>query len=273
MGGKASGTRCKRKGACTHLNTRMNHTAVFISDIHLGSKKAKSKILNSWLKTVNTDSLYLVGDIVDIWRFKQVFTMSHERQASHLEVAERILKTVRKGTRVHYLWGNHDEFMRTFSGHMLFGGISLHERMVHTTRSGKRFLVLHGHQFDFLTKYPATSWMYHAGDWCYEWLLVVNEWYNWCRRLLGMRYWSVSKYIKIKFKRAAQFLESFETVICRYARERGYDGVICGHLHDPKIKTVDGTVYANCGCWTERENCTYIYEDETGELRLHKHEG
>ena len=248
----------------------MKYTSVFISDIHLGSKKAKSKLLNEWLKKIEFKELFLVGDIIDIWRFKQVFSMSNEKQTSHLEVVERLLKKARKGATIHYIWGNHDEFMAKFRDHHIFGSIELSERKEFITKSGKKFLILHGHQFDFLTKYPVTSWLYKAGDWCYEILLSFNEWFNWIRRMLGMKYWSLSKYIKIKVKKATQFIESFEIVVCRYAKDHGYDGVICGHIHDPKIKNVDGIIYANTGCWTEKENCSFLYEDENGNLQLGK---
>jgi UDP-2,3-diacylglucosamine pyrophosphatase LpxH len=106
------------------------------------------------------------------------------------------------------------------------------------------------------------------GDRCYEILLSFNEVFNWVRRVMGMRYWSISKYIKIKVKRATQFVESFETVVCRYAKENGYDGVICGHLHEPKVKIINGIVYANTGCWTEKDNCSFLYEDENGDLQI-----
>jgi UDP-2,3-diacylglucosamine pyrophosphatase LpxH len=246
----------------------MHYRAVFISDMHLASKKAKAKPLNDFLKHNTFETIYLVGDVIDIWRFRQAFAMSAEKQNEHLEVVERLLKHARKGTAVHYIWGNHDEFMAKFRGHQIFGSVSLHERMDHTTANGTRFLVLHGHQFDLLTKYPVSGFIYKAGDWAYEVLLNINEGFNWCRRAIGMRYWSVSKYIKVKVKRATQFIESFESVVCRYAKERGYGGVICGHLHDPKIKSVDGIVYANCGCWTEKDNCTFLYEDENGCLKV-----
>lgn len=248
----------------------MKYNSVFVSDIHLGCKKAKSKLFNEWLKNTEFEKLFLVGDIIDIWRFKQVFSMSYEKQLTHLEVVERLLKKVRKGTEINYIWGNHDEFLAKFKDYKIFDSITLHERMDFVTKSGKKFLVLHGHQFDFLTKYPATSWMYRVGDWCYEILLSFNEVFNWFRRILGMKYWSVSKYIKIKVKRATQFIESFETIVCRYAKERGYDGVICGHLHDPKIKIIDGMIYVNTGCWTEKDNCSFVYEDCYGELKLGK---
>jgi len=248
----------------------MHYRTVFISDLHVASKKAKAKYIISFLKENEFDEIYLVGDIIDIWRFKQAFSMSFEKQNNQVEIIERLLKLSRKGTKINYIYGNHDEFMAKFTGHELFGNISLHERMDYIAPNGKKYLVMHGHQFDFLTKYPVSSYLYKLGDWAYEWLLSINEVFNWARKILGMRYWSISKYIKIKVKRAAQFIESFETVICKYAKDRNYDGVICGHLHDPKIIKVNNITYVNCGCWTEKENCTFIYEDNDGELKIGK---
>lgn len=246
----------------------MYYKTVFLSDFHLASKKAKYKQLNTFLKNNEFDTIFLVGDIIDIWRFKSAFDMSNEKQSGNVEVVERLLKLSRKGTKIHYIYGNHDEFMAKFVGHELFGNISLHERMEHTTSCGTKYLIMHGHQFDLLTKYPVSSYIYKLGDHGYEFMLELNDVFNWFRRLLGMRYWSISKYIKIKIKRATQFIESFEDVICKYAKEKKYDGVICGHLHDPKIKMVNDIIYANCGCWTEKDNCTFLYEDSNGMIKL-----
>jgi len=246
----------------------MHYKTVFLSDFHLASKKAKAKPLIDFLKTNTFENIYLVGDIIDIWRFKDAFSMNHEKQLAQVEVVERLLKLSRKGTKIYYIYGNHDEFMAKFIDHEIFGNISLNERFDYTTSNGTKFLILHGHQFDLLTKYPVSSYLYKMGDWAYEWLLSLNETYNWFRRIMGMRYWSISKYIKIKVKKATQFIESFETVVCKYAKDKKYDGVICGHIHDPKIIKVNDTIYANCGCWTEKENCSFLYEDENGDLKL-----
>ena len=246
----------------------MHYKTVFLSDFHLASKKAKTKPLIAFLKNNEFDNIFLVGDIVDIWRFRDAFSMSSEKQTNHMEVIERLLKLSRKGTKIHYIYGNHDEFMAKFAGHHIFGNITLSEREEYITSSGKKFLILHGHQFDFLTKYPVSSYLYKLGDYGYEIILEINEWFNWCRRVLGMRYWSVSKYVKIKVKRAAQFIESFESVVLKYAKEKKYDGIVCGHLHDPKIYTTNSITYANCGCWTEKDNCTFLYEDSHGDLKL-----
>jgi UDP-2,3-diacylglucosamine pyrophosphatase LpxH len=246
----------------------MHYKTVFLSDFHLASKKAKTKPLIAFLKNNEFDNIFLVGDIIDIWRFKQAFSMNSEKQNHHMEVIERLLKLSRKGTKVHYIYGNHDEFMAKFVGHQIFGNVSLSERMDYTMENGKKLLILHGHQFDFLTKYPVSSSLYKMGDWGYEFLLDLNDIFNWCRRIVGMRYWSISKYIKIKVKRAAQFIESFEEVICRYAKDKKYDGVVCGHIHDPKIRDINGIIYANCGCWTEKDNCTFLFENDKSELEL-----
>jgi UDP-2,3-diacylglucosamine pyrophosphatase LpxH len=246
----------------------MHYKTVFLSDFHLASKKAKTKPLIAFLKNNEFDNIFLVGDIIDIWRFKQAFSMNAEKQNHHMEVIERLLKLSRKGTKIHYIYGNHDEFMAKFSGHHIFGNISLSEREEYITSSGKKFLILHGHQFDFLTKFPVSSYIYKLGDYAYELILEINDWFNWCRRMMGMRYWSISKYVKIKVKRAAQFIESFESVVIKYAKEKKYDGVVCGHLHEPKLYTVNNITYANCGCWTEKDNCTFLYEDSDGSLKL-----
>jgi UDP-2,3-diacylglucosamine pyrophosphatase LpxH len=250
----------------------MHYKTVFISDLHLASKKAKAKTILSFLKENEFHEIFLVGDIIDIWRFRQAFSMNFEKQNLHVEIIECFLKLSRKGTKIHYIYGNHDEFLSKFIDHELFGNIFLHERIDYVSSNGKKYLVMHGHQFDLLTKYPISSYLYKLGDWAYEWLLSINEVFNWFRKILGMKYWSISKYIKIKVKKAAQFIESFEEVICKYAKDRGYDGVICGHIHDPKITTKNETLYINCGCWTEKENCSFVYEDENGELKLGRKE-
>ena len=245
----------------------MHYKTVFLSDFHLASKKAKYKPLSNFLKNNEFDNIFLVGDIIDIWRFKSAFDMSKEKQSGNVEVIERLLKHSRKGTKIYYIYGNHDEFMQKFAGHEIINNIFLYERMDYVTSSGSKYLVLHGHQFDLLTKYPMSSFIYKLGDYGYELMLELNEIFNWCRRKLGMRYWSISKYMKIKIKKAAQFIESFEDVISKYTKDKKYDGVICGHLHDPKIKTINGIIYANCGCWTEKDNCTFIYDDN-GTLKI-----
>lgn len=252
------------------------HKAVFISDLHLASNKCKATHLKDFLKEHDSHDLYLVGDIIDIWRFQQAFKMATDTQTAHIDCIRRLLKRGKTGS-VHYIWGNHDEFMNRFSESQSFGGIHLHERCEYMASDGRRYLVLHGHQFDLVCKYRIGTLISKIGDIGYEILIEVNDWYNWARRKMGLRYSSLSKYIKVKFKKAAMFIGSFERHLAEYAERHGYDGVICGHIHDPADKilisreTGKGIHYLNCGCWTDEANLNYIVDDGEG-LVLCRHE-
>lgn len=240
--------------------------AVFISDLHLASKKSKADHLHTFLKSMNTDHLYMVGDVIDIWRFRQAFSMGATKQRETVKCIDRLLRLSKK-TRIHYIWGNHDEFMARFRGSSGFGDISLSERADYVAGDGRRYLVLHGHQFDLLAKYAWSPIVGKLGDMGYDIMITINEWYNWIRRKLGLRYWSLSKYVKVKFKSATMFVDRFENITSEYARRHGYDGVICGHIHDPQDKEVNGIHYLNCGCWTDETNLSYLVDDGRG-LRL-----
>lgn len=240
--------------------------AVFISDLHLASKKSKGDRIHEFLKDLKTEDLYMVGDVVDIWRFQQAFSMGPIKQQETVKCFDRLLRLSKK-TNVHYIWGNHDEFMSRFADSSGFGNITLAERKDYISSDGKRYLVLHGHQFDLLAKYAWSPWLGKVGDIGYDIMIEINEWYNWFRRKIGLRYWSLSKYIKVKFKTAVVFMDRFEKITTDYAKKNGYDGVICGHIHDPQDKTVNDVHYLNCGCWTDEENLTYIVDDENG-IRL-----
>lgn len=252
-----------------------DHKAIFISDLHLASNKCKADYLKEFLKQHNSDELYLVGDIIDIWRFQQAFKMDNITQTNHVDCIRKILKKGKFGT-VHYIWGNHDEFMHRFSESKSFGGIHLAERYEYIASDNKKYLVIHGHQFDLVCKYKIGILFAKMGDVGYDILIEVNDWYNWIRQKLGFEYSSLSKYIKVKFKKAAMFIGNFERHLAEYAEKHGYDGVICGHIHDPSdkfIQTKDMKKqihYLNCGCWTDQTNMTYIVDDGKG-LILCKH--
>lgn len=246
----------------------MFYKTIFISDLHIASKKSKCQQLNDFLKQNEFGEIYLVGDIIDIWRFKQAFSLSKEKQNLHVEVIERFLKLSRKGTKIHYIIGNHDEFLSKFKNHSIFGNIMMHDKIEYKTKTEKKFIVMHGHQFDFITKFTFSPLMYKLGDIGYDIMMDVNDVLNWFRRVLGMKYWSLSKHIKIKFKKASQFLDTFENIVVKYCKQNSYDGIICGHIHDPRIKNIDGIIYANTGCWTEKENCSFLYEDSEGKIQL-----
>lgn len=237
-----------------------------MSDLHLASKKAKADHIRAFLKEVETKDLYLVGDIVDIWRFKQAFSLGPEKQRDTIKCIDRLLR-LSKHTNIHYIWGNHDEFLSKFKVASGFGDITLHERTDYVSSDGRRYLVLHGHQFDLMAKYAWSPWVGKIGDIGYDFMITINEWYNWIRRKLGMRYWSLSKYIKVKFKQAVTFVDRFENITTEYARRLGYDGVICGHIHDPQDKMVNGIHYLNCGCWTDESNLSYLIDNGEG-IRL-----
>lgn len=243
--------------------------AIFISDLHLASNKCKANHLKSFLKEIDCKDLFLVGDIIDIWRFQQAFRMDQNTQTDHVDCIRKILKKGKSGN-VHYIWGNHDEFMHRFSESRSFGGIHLSEREDYIASDGRRYLVLHGHQFDLICKYKIGTLISKIGDIGYEILINVNDWYNWIRRKLGLQYSSLSKYIKVKFKKAAMFIGSFEKHLAEYADKHGYDGVICGHIHDPAdklIKTKDMSKsihYLNCGCWTDEANMNYLIDTGDG---------
>lgn len=237
-----------------------------MSDLHLASKKAKADHIKEFLKGVDTKDLYLVGDIVDIWRFKQAFSLGPDKQRDTIKCIDRLLR-LSKHSHIHYIWGNHDEFMSKFKGSSGFGDITLHERCEYVSSTGLRYLVLHGHQFDLMAKYAWSPWVGKIGDIGYDFMITINEWYNWIRRKLGLRYWSLSKYIKVKFKQAVTFVDRFENITTEYARRHGYDGVICGHIHDPQDKMVNGIHYLNCGCWTDESNLSYLIDNGEG-IRL-----
>ncbi|MDF1808360.1 MAG: UDP-2,3-diacylglucosamine diphosphatase [Phycisphaerales bacterium] len=251
----------------------MRYRACWISDLHLGSKKAETDLIYSFLKKNEFDSLYLNGDIIDIWRWKQAGLLKAKNTQEHINVVQRILKLAKKETSIHFTIGNHDEFLMHFLNDSNtarnFGNINLAERVEHTTAEGKRYLVLHGHQFDLVTR--TAPWISKLGDRGYESLIWVNRIVNKVRRRLGMRYWSLSKFIKLKVKKASMIIGNFEESALHYAQEQGFDGIICGHIHNPVIR-MDSSgstpAYLNSGCWTDLSNCNALVERTDGSIDL-----
>jgi len=254
----------------------MRYRACWISDLHLGSKKAETELIYSFLKRNEFDKLYLNGDIIDIWRWKQAGLLKARNTQEHINVVQRILKLAKKNTEVYFTVGNHDEFLMNFLHDdeiRDFGNIQLAEKIEHTTADGKRYLILHGHQFDLVTR--TAPWISKLGDRGYEFTIWVNRVFNRIRRFLGMRYWSLSKFIKCKVKKATMIIGSFEDSALHYARDHGFDGVICGHIHNPDIKLASAAtsskktpVYLNSGCWTDRCNCNALVERADGSIDL-----
>lgn len=245
----------------------MKYRACFISDLHLGCMKAEVKLINKFLKENEFDVLYLVGDIIDIWRIKQKGFLRGKDAQNHINIIQRLLKHAKNGTEIHYIYGNHDEFISNFCHDFGdFGNIKFAEKVIHKTKNNQTFIVIHGHQFDLITM--TNPWLSKIGDHGYELLIVINKYYNKLRQMLGFKYWSLSKYIKFKVKEAANFISNFSDSVSKYARDHDCDGIICGHVHVVDMQTINNRLYVNCGCWTDRSNCTAIVENNHGELQI-----
>jgi UDP-2,3-diacylglucosamine pyrophosphatase LpxH len=235
------------------------YRAIWISDIHLGTPGCQAEFLLDFLRDNESDYLYLVGDIVDGWQLKRRWYWTQ----AHNDVVQKILRKARKGTRVSYVAGNHDEVMRQFLG-LAFGGIEILDEAVHTTADGRRFLVVHGDLYDVVVRHA--RWLAVLGDHLYALILKLNRWFNHLRARLGLPYWSLSQYLKHKTKNAVNFMTAFEQALAREARTRGFDGVICGHIHKPLIKMIDGVIYCNDGDWVE--SLSALVETYKGELKI-----
>jgi UDP-2,3-diacylglucosamine pyrophosphatase LpxH len=232
---------------------------VWISDTHLGTPGCNAELLHDFLCSVKPDTLYLVGDIIDGWRLKRGWYWPQR----HNDVVRRVLKLANKGTRVVYVPGNHDEALRDFT-HLAFGGVEVMPEAIHETLDGRRFLVLHGDEFDGVVLYA--RWLAFLGDLGYAMLLRANVWVNMARRQLGLPYWSMSAHVKKRVKNAVAFISRFEETVARAARERGVDGVVCGHIHSAEIREFDGITYMNDGDWVE--SCTALVEHHDGRIEI-----
>ena len=242
------------EGACAH-----HYRTLWISDVHLGTSGCKAEYLLDFLKHTESDTLYLVGDIIDAWQLRRSW---YWRQ-SHNDVVQKLLRKARKGARVVYIPGNHDEFARAFVGHQ-FGGIEVHEDTVHTTADGRTLWVTHGDYFDGVIQ--CAKWLAYLGDNAYEFTLKLNRYLNTLRARLGLPYWSLSAYLKHKVKSALNYVTDFEKAVAHEARQRGHDGVVCGHIHRAEMRTIDGTLYCNDGDWVESR--TALVEHMDGQLEL-----
>jgi len=233
----------------------MRYKSIAISDVHLGTKGSKADLLLSFLRDAECDNLFLVGDIFDGWRLKRNWYWAED----HSTVVQKILRMGRKGTKIYYIPGNHDEFMRQFLEHS-FGNIELHNEMVYTAVNGKQYIIIHGDKFDIVTM--NMKWIAHTGDWAYTLLLNINTAIHWFRSYFRLPYWSLSKWAKHKVKEAVNFIGSYERSLINYARIKQVDGVICGHIHSSNISVIDGIEYMNSGDWVE--SCTALVEHLDG---------
>jgi UDP-2,3-diacylglucosamine pyrophosphatase LpxH len=240
--------------------TRIRHyRAIWISDLHLGTPGCQADKLLDFLKYNDSEHLYLVGDIIDGWQLKRRWYWTQ----AHNDVIQKVLRKARKGTQVTYIAGNHDEVARQFIG-LAFGGIDIQDEVVHTMADGRRFLVIHGDLYDGVVLYA--KWLAVIGDQLYAFILKLNRWFNHIRAKLGFPYWSLSQYLKHKTKNAVNFMTNFEHAVAREARKRGFQGVVCGHIHRAQIKEIDGIVYCNDGDWVE--SLSALVETSDGELKI-----
>jgi len=232
---------------------------LFISDVHLGTRGCQAEALLDFLKHYDSEVIYLVGDIVDGWRLKSSW---HWPQA-HNVVVQKLLRKARKGTRVVYIPGNHDEFLRAYVGDN-FGGVEILEEAVCQLVDGRKALILHGDKFDTVVR--NMKWLAHLGDWAYDFAIFINRYLNLVRRWMGLPYWSFSAAAKAKVKQAVNFIGSFERAVIADARHQGADVVICGHIHHAANRPLNGILYLNCGDWVESR--TAIAEHFDGRIEL-----
>lgn len=236
-----------------------HYRAIWISDIHLGTKGCKADFLLDFLKNNESDQLYLVGDIIDGWQMRRNWYWNQ----AHNDVVQKILRKARKGTSVVYVAGNHDEALRDFLG-LSFGEIQIVNEARHLLRDGRALWVTHGDLFDGVIQHA--KWLAYLGDSAYTVILNINDHYNRLRHRLGLSYWSLSQFLKHKVKNAVSYITSFEEALTQEARRRGYDGVVCGHIHRPEIREIDGILYCNDGDWVE--SLSALVETHAGELKI-----
>ncbi|MGE0673518.1 MAG: UDP-2,3-diacylglucosamine diphosphatase [Methylibium sp.] len=238
---------------------RLRVRSVWISDVHLGTPGCQAAALLDFLKAVDSRHLYLVGDIIDGWQLRRSWYWPQ----AHNDVVQKLLRKARKGTRVVFVPGNHDEFARKYLGHS-FGGIEVVDDCVHATVDGRQLWITHGDHFDGVIQ--CAKWLAYVGDSAYEFTLRLNRHFNSLRARLGLPYWSLSKYLKLKVKRAVSFIGDFEQAVAREARRRGVQGVVCGHIHHAELRDIDGILYANDGDWVE--SLTALVEHLDGRLEI-----
>ncbi len=233
--------------------------SLFLSDVHLGTRGCQADLLLDFLKYHEADNIYLVGDIVDGWRLRRSWYWPQ----FHNDVVQKLLRKGRKGARIVYIPGNHDEFLRDFFG-THFGGVEVVDEIIHEAANGKKYLVIHGDQFDVVVRHA--KWLAFFGDWAYVTALNLNTALNYARRKLGLTYWSLSAWAKLKVKNAVNFIGSFEEALVSEAERQGVDGVICGHIHHAAEHSKFGLHYINTGDWVE--SCTAVAENHDGTFEV-----
>lgn len=252
-GKKSSSSKDDDQAPCFRVRT------AWISDVHLGTPGCQADALLDFLKRVECDTLYLVGDIIDGWQLRRSWYWPQ----SHNDVVQKLLRKARKGTRVIFIPGNHDEFARKFLDHS-FGGVEVAEEWIHTTADGRKLWITHGDLYDGVIQ--CARWLALLGDSLYEFTLKLNRHLNSWRARAGLPYWSLSKYLKLKVKRAVSYMGDFEAALAREARKRGVDGLVCGHIHHAEMRMVEDILYCNDGDWVE--SLTALVEHPDGRLEI-----
>jgi UDP-2,3-diacylglucosamine pyrophosphatase LpxH len=254
-----SSTDWSERGEGLEDKRKLRFRTIWISDVHLGTSGCNADLLLSFLKSTQSDTLYLVGDIIDGWRLKRNWYWP----AAHNDIIRKLLKKAKHGTKVIYIPGNHDEGARQFV-QFNFGGVQLQQDAIHETADGRKLWVLHGDAFDGVVLYA--RWLAFLGDYAYELLLRLNTYFNVVRRKLGFDYWSLSAFLKKKVKNAVEYVGRFEEAVCHAAQERGVHGVVCGHIHSAEIRTIGPITYYNDGDWVE--SCTALVEHFDGRMEI-----
>ena len=238
---------------------RHNHyRTAWISDVHLGTRGSNAGALLEFLRDYEVSTLFIVGDLIDAWQMRRGFYWPQQ----HNDVIQKILRKSRKGTRIIYIPGNHDDLLGKFYG--AYGNITIQKHAIHKLADGRRMLVIHGHELD--TVVQNVKWLAFAGDVGYQFLLSLNPAINFIRRRFGLGYWSLSAYVKQRVKDAVSFIGKYEEAIVHYAKKYSVDAVLCGHIHNASVRQFGNVTYYNCGDWVE--SCTALIERENGALEL-----
>ncbi len=238
---------------------RLQVRTVWISDLHLGTPGCQAEALLDFLRSVDCETLFLVGDIIDGWQLRRQWYWPQ----AHNDVVQKLLRKARKGTRVIFVPGNHDEFARKYLGHN-FGGVDVVDEYMHETADGRRLWVTHGDLFDSVIQ--CARWLAIVGDWAYDITIRINRHVNSWRARMKLPYFSLSRYLKLKVKRAVSYVGDFEVAVAREARARGAHGVVCGHIHHAEMRSIDGVLYCNDGDWVE--SLTALVEHADGRLEI-----
>ena len=242
--------------------SKKHYKTVFISDTHLGTKACNAELLSEFISSFTCDELFLVGDIIDGW---QMAKNSAYFPQEHVNIVRKILTKAKKGTKIHYVIGNHDDFLRKFQDLIhTIGNIEIENEFIFRALNGKAYLVTHGDLYDTIVLYH--RWLAHLGDTLYNWVVDVNNVVNRIRAYHGLNYWSLANFLKSRVKSALEFIYAYEGSIVKEAKKRGFGGVICGHIHVPAQKIIDDIEYWNDGDWCE--SCSAIVQHVDGTMEI-----